>query len=445
MGETGTRPLLCRFTLQGHDKVRDRIVATLAQTRPSIQRIAPRPVVIIALVTAVCLLGDSALYAILPSKLDAFAVSPTAVGLILGVNRYIRLVSNTAAGWAFERMGFHGPFLFAIALAAVTTFSYGFFTGFWPLFLAHGAWGISWSLLRLGGYLAVIGTGSSANIGRLMGVLYGGARGGSLVAVLLGGVLADSIGGRETFLVLGGLTLFAFTLVPFSQVPHTLGRRKDLAADSVESLRVESATMAGPSPLIMMVNIQIFVFGLVVSGLMVATAGYLLRTIASDGTTVMGLTIGVGLLSGLLLGVRWTGDLGLSVIFGHASDRIGRNKIILVSIAIVTTALALIAVERSLVVVFPAVSVLFIAGTALVVALNASIGGLAPVERRASVLSRYATWQDVGSGTGPFVGLLLATNVGFGWTYAGGAAIMAAAGLLYAWAVSRERPLRQRP
>jgi len=422
-----------------------RIVSILAQARPRIQRIAPRPVVIIALITAVCLLGDSALYAILPSKLDAFAVSPTAAGLILGVNRYIRLVSNTTAGWAFDRMGFHGPFLFAIALAAVTTFSYGFLTGFWPLFLAHGAWGISWSILRLGGYLAVIEAGSSANIGRLMGLLYGGARGGSLVAVLLGGFLADSIGGRETFLVFGGLTLFAFTLVPFGQVPHTLGRRKDLAAGSVENLSVEPSHMAGPPSLIMVVNIQIFVFGLVISGLMVATAGYLLRTIASDGTTIMGLTIGVGLLSGLLLGVRWTGDLGLSVIFGHVSDRIGRTKIILASIAIVTTALALIAVERSLIVVFPAVSILFIAGTALVVALNASIGGLAPVERRASVLSRYATWQDMGSGTGPFVGLLMATNVGFGWTYAGGATVMAAAGLLYALAVSRKWLLRQRP
>ena len=430
---------MCRFMAQARWKVRGRIVAIVAQARPSIRRIAPRPVVVVALVTAVCLLGDSALYVILPSKLDSFAVSPTAVGLILGINRYIRVLSNTAAGWVFERMGFHGPFLFAIALAAVTTFSYGAFTGFWPLFLAHGAWGISWSLLRLGGYLAVIETGSSTNIGRLMGVLYGGARGGSLVAVLLGGVLADSIGGRETFLIFGGLTLLAFALVPFGQVPRTLGRRREVATEGVESVGVDTASMATPTPMIMVVNIQIFVFGLIVSGLMVATAGYLLRTIASDGATVIGLSIGVGLLSGLLLGVRWTGDLGLGVVFGHVSDRIGRSKIILVSMAAVTATLALVAAERSLAVVFPAVSVLFIAGTALVVALNASIGQLAPVEHRASVLSRYATWQDVGSGTGPLVGFLLVTSAGFGWTYGGAAAVMTAAGLLYAWAVSREQ------
>ena len=407
-----------------------------------IRRTSPGPVVVVGLVTAVCLLGDSALYVILPSKLDEFVVTATAAGLILGINRYIRVVSNTAAGWVFERLGFHGPFVFAIVLASATTLSYGLFTGFWPLFLAHGAWGISWSLLRLGGYLAVIETGSSANIGRLMGLLYSCARSGSLVAVLLGGVLADVIGGRETFLVFGGVTLLACGLVPLGHVPGTLGQRKEAGTGDTDTGATATQIpthVARPMLLITVVNIQVFVMGLLVSGLMVSTAAYIVRTIASDGATVLGVTLGVGVLSGLLVGVRWSGDLGLGVPFGHASDRLGRSKVILVSAAIVAVMLALVSVERSLAVVFPAVSALFIAGTALAVSLNASIGELAPPERRASVLSRYATWQDVGSGTGPLVGFHLVTTVGFGWTYGGGAIIMAAAGLLYLWAIARTR------
>ncbi len=408
-----------------------------------IRRTSPRPVVVVGLVTAVCLLGDSALYVILPSKLDEFAVTATAAGLILGINRYIRVVSNTAAGWVFERLGFHGPFVFAIVLASATTLSYGLFTGFWPLFLAHGAWGISWSLLRLGGYLAVIETGSSATIGRLMGLLYSCARSGSLVAVLLGGVLADAMGGRETFLVFGGVTLLACGLVPLGNVPGTLGQRKEAGKEADTGATATQSPspdpVARPMMLITVVNIQVFVMGLLVSGLMVSTAAYIVRTIASDGATVLGVTLGVGVLSGLLVGVRWSGDLGLGVPFGHASDRLGRSKIILASAAIVAVMLALVSVERSLAVVFPAVSALFIAGTALAVSLNASIGELAPPERRASVLSRYATWQDVGSGTGPLVGFHLVTTVGFGWTYGGGAIIMAGAGLLYLWAIARTR------
>ena len=33
--------------------------------------LAPRPVIVIAIITGVCLLGDSSLYALLPSRLDA--------------------------------------------------------------------------------------------------------------------------------------------------------------------------------------------------------------------------------------------------------------------------------------------------------------------------------------------------------------------------------------
>ena len=50
------------------------------------------------------------------------------------------------------------------------------------------------------------------------------------------------------------------------------------------------------------------------------------------------------------------------------------------------------------------------------------------------VLSRYATWIDIRTGTGATVGLPLVTTAGFGWTYGGAAVLMALAGLLY-WAV----------
>src|SRR5665811_2222258 len=98
------------------------------------RQLAPRPVVLLAVITGVCLLGDSALYALLPSRLEAFAVTPT------------------GAGWVVERVGVALPLSAAIVLAAVTTLAYGAFAGFWPLFIAHGLWGVSWSFLRLGGY-----------------------------------------------------------------------------------------------------------------------------------------------------------------------------------------------------------------------------------------------------------------------------------------------------
>ena len=56
------------------------------------------------------------------------------------------------------------------------------------------------------------------------------------------------------------------------------------------------------------------------------------------------------------------------------------------------------------------------------------------MDRRAVVLSRYATWADIGSGSGAAIGLPLVAGAGFGLAYGIGAALMTLAGLTY-WAV----------
>ena len=395
------------------------------------RQLAPRPVVIVAIVTAICLLGDSALYVLLPSRLETFAVSPAEAGLILGVNRYIRVLSNSLAGRVYERAGFRGPFVFAVLIAVVTTAAYGLFTGFWPLFIAHGVWGVSWSFLRLGGYLAVIDAAGGVTVGRYMGALQGISRGGSLFAVLVGGILADAIGGRETLLVFAAITLTAFVVVPLGRVAPELGRR---AAPQAEDATPPPSLPRGDVWRIRTLYAEAAAVWLIVAGIFVSTAGYLVRTVAEDGTAVLGLVLGVGTLSGLLVGVRWMSDLGLGPVFGHVSDRQGRPRVILTAMGLAIAAMVAIALRPTLLVAVPAFSVVFVAGTALTVSLNASIAELAPAERRAAVLSRYATWADVGSGTGPIIGLPLVTTWGFGWAYGGAAALALVAALAY-WAM----------
>ena len=395
------------------------------------RQLAPRPVVIVAIVTAICLLGDSALYILLPSRLETFAVSPAEAGLILGVNRYIRVLSNSLAGWVYERLGFRGPFVFAVLIAVVTTAAYGLFTGFWPLFIAHGVWGVSWSFLRLGGYLAVIDSAGGVTVGRYMGALQGISRGGSLFAVLIGGILADAIGGRETLLVFAAITLTAFVVVPFGRVAPELGRR---AAPASDEAKQPHALPRADVWRIRTLYAEAAVVWLIVAGIFVSTAGYLVRTLAEDGTAVLGLVLGVGTLSGLLVGVRWMSDLGLGPVFGHVSDRQGRPRVILTAMVLAIAAMLTVAVRPTLLVALPAFTVVFVAGTALMVSLNASIADLAPPERRAAVLSRYATWADVGSGTGPIIGLPLVTTWGFGWAYGGAAALAVVAAIAY-WTV----------
>jgi len=54
-------------------------------------------VVFIALATAFSLLGDQMLYSVLPTHYAEIGLMPYQVGIILSVNRWVRLITNTLA------------------------------------------------------------------------------------------------------------------------------------------------------------------------------------------------------------------------------------------------------------------------------------------------------------------------------------------------------------
>jgi MFS family permease len=395
--------------------------------------LAPRTVIVIALITGICLLGDSALYVLLPAHLEIFAVSPTAAGLILGINRYIRIISNSGTAWVVHRVGAVWPLVAAVILAGVTTLAYGLTTGFLLLFITHGFWGVSWSVLRLTGYLAAVETGGSNAVGRHMGVFQSISRGGSLIAVVGGGMLADRIGARDTFIVFGAITFAGVALVPFAGIPMDFGRKQD----------EEMPPKAG-QPSVNATTFQVrilyalaLVAWLVVSGL-TATVGYIVATQASGGISAFGIAIGVSTFSGILLGVRWVTDLGLGPVFGHLSDLMGRQKMVVGAMGFFVVAYTTLAFSPSMAVLTVMFSIVFIGSSALMISLNASIAESAPTEKRAMIIGRYTTWADIGSGTGPIVALPMLTNIGSAWTYGSAAVVVVIAAIAY-WVVFVER------
>ena len=167
---------------------------------------------------------------------------------------------------------------------------------------------------------------------------------------------------------------------------------------------------------------------------MTATVGYVVATRASDGVTVLGIVLGVSTFSGLLLGVRWVTDLGLGPVFGHMSDRLGRQKVVVSAMSLFVFAYAILAFAPPMAVTALMFSAVFIGSSALMISLNASVAESAPPEARAMVIGRYTTWADIGSGMGPLVGLPLVTAAGFGWTYGSAAVVILVAVVVY-WAV----------
>ncbi|WP_182914720.1 hypothetical protein [Paenibacillus thiaminolyticus] len=99
------------------------------------------------------------------------------VGILLSVNRLVRLPLNPLIGWLYRKMSKRAGILLAVLLASVTTASYGLAGSFWLLILIRSVWGgLAWSFLRLGGYFTSIELSDKTNRGRIMG---GAQTGGS--------------------------------------------------------------------------------------------------------------------------------------------------------------------------------------------------------------------------------------------------------------------------
>lgn len=116
-----------------------------------------KSVIIIALITAVSVLGNEMLFIVMPIYWKFFGLTSIwQIGVLLSANRIIRLPINSLVGLCYEKMSKRSGLLLAVIFAVISTFSYGVFKGFGVLLAMRILWGIAWSFLRLGGYLTVI-------------------------------------------------------------------------------------------------------------------------------------------------------------------------------------------------------------------------------------------------------------------------------------------------
>lgn len=95
-----------------------------------------KSILFVAAITAICLLGDTMLYIVLPVYWqDVGLRSLWEVGVVLSVNRFVRLPLNPFVGWLYHRMTLQVGLILAIILAFLQRqvmdflkdFTYGFF------------------------------------------------------------------------------------------------------------------------------------------------------------------------------------------------------------------------------------------------------------------------------------------------------------------------------
>ena len=369
------------------------------------------------------------LYGVLPSHLGEFGLTAgLGAGLILSANRWIRLVSNTWAAKIFTRFGLRKPFYASVVLAITSTAAYGLFQGFWPLFLSRIAWGICFSIQLVSLYMVVLRENERYR-GRLMGLYNAIFRSGSLIAVLVGGVLVDLIGIKLSFLIISSIMLLCFPVISLIY-----------ESDSYPNLETKQPARSrvlptGGYPLtfwslltgsrggvttqrsrLLAIHYTRFTSTFAISGLVTATIGLLLKERIGDSLNIDGFVLGVATLTGIVLATSWAGEVGLSTYFGGISDKFGRRSVLLICLPVIILGSVILIIKNVFVIVI-VVPLVFAATTASKITLDASAGDLSSDSDKSEVMSRYATWTDLGAASGPIAGYTLLSVLDIQWVY----------------------------
>ena len=394
--------------------------------------------------TAAVIMGDSLMYVVLPVAAVEFGVADQFglaasfwIGLALSINRFIRLISNALAASVYQRFGMRWPFVASIAAGSLTTLAYGLGSGLVVLLLARALWGVSYSHMRLAAQLTAFGAGTTAMRGRLMGFFNSGQRLGSLIAVTAGATLFQLTSREVTFAALAGVGLLGMVIA--TRAPNLRPERASSSAGGLRgrlnawNLAVSTLPGYGRKLRVRLLSISLMRFATAFAGngLVIATVAPYLAEFADKDGNVLGGSIAVVTLAGLLVGFRWLSDLGLAVPLGYLSDRVGRRLSVACGMAAMLASLVLAVALDSVVALVAGIPLLFIASVGVNVALDAAIGETSPASARAAVLGRYSTWLDLGAALGPFAGFLIAARIGFEGGFLVAAALLAGAWALY--------------
>lgn len=359
-----------------------------------------KSVIVISLFTAACLLGDSMLYIVLPIHWEKVGLNSLwEVGILLSVNRIVRLPLNPFVGWLYGKMSTKSGILFAGILAVFTTFSYALFKGFLLWLLLRCIWGIAWTFLRLGGYFTILEVSDNSNRGYYMGIYNGLFRLGSLGGMLMGGFAADVFGISISAIFFGTLTLlaipFAYRLIPVSAPQE----------------RVKSHSPSIPN--IINSNIAwILLTGLLISmiyqGVFNSTLSYLIQI--HHPTTLMAASIAVGpaSLAGILQAIRWGWEPWLAPWIGRISDKKVSGRIILiVAFAGAAVLFLLVLVQLPLILWLIVILAILLTATILTTVIDAIACNVASGSSEKVFMTAYSLSIDIGAALGPMLSFTL--------------------------------------
>ena len=321
--------------------------------------------------------GDAFLYPFLPQYANVMQIPVVWIGIVLSINRFIRIVFNHYVVKLFAIFGVRPVTIAGSVMAVASTVGYGLEWGLISLIAFRLVWGMAFAILRISTLAYAF---EHEYIGTSLGVGKSMQEAGPMLALWIGPMLLNYFSAPTTFLLLGLISipslLYAISLSDLKYIPMP-GKR---AVFSLPSL----------------FNSMTFAASFIVEGVLIIVTGVFL---AKNNVSLTNLAI-TSLVAGYLAYRRICFIL-FSPISGALADRIGFAKLFNFSLLMIIAGLILLLlgwVAVGLIVIFTFNSV------------NSTMapGGVSNREEdKIKAVAVNATWRDIGAATGTLTGGLL--------------------------------------
>jgi MFS transporter, DHA1 family, multidrug resistance protein len=334
-----------------------------------------------ALALAFASFGDAFLYPFLPVNFVSVGVPVIWVGLLLSINRFVRIISNTLLVHAFAKYGLRSIMILAVVLAISSTLGYGIATSLIAWLIFRVMWGLAFSAMRIGtvGYAL-----QHDRKGFALGISRSLQEAGPMLSLFIAPVLLRYFEPRTIFYLLALLSApalyFAFSLPKMADRTQGLENRKLIRwPSSLNSITLVSAIL--------------------IDGILVVVLGVLFLHYRESITIVTATT-----LAAFYLGYRRICLVALSPGGGWIADKVGLDRVFNISMALVALGLVLILsgwIGTGAVIVFTFYSI-----NAAVTPGSATKGD----SHSLAAVAENATWRDIGAAVGTLIGGFLISS-----------------------------------
>lgn len=363
------------------------------------------PIPAVGIVVGLCLIGDSMLYITLPVFWeDAGLSSLVQVGILLSINRFIRIPLNPVIGWFYSRFSLGSGLIIAVIITGAATVGYGISQSFWFFFFCRILWGLAWSFLNIGGYMTVIRYSSDHDRGKQIGTYNGIYRLGSLAGMLVGGAMVYLVGFSYVSILFGLISLTGILIILTSidvfkgDDQHNKKMFPHSKADVMKLLF---------SRRIIVIIVTALFISLLYEGVLTSTLSHMIQWKYGDHIHLFGIVIASATLSGILQSLRWVWEPFVGRAIGSHSDRQGDRIHLFLIVLFITSILLLVFPVHLKIEYWMMIALLLLLTATANKTLIDAICTDAARSNTAAVISIYTLSMDLGAALGPFLSYMI--------------------------------------